>query len=146
LTPKHNVHATVYATKRPEQRPQGKRRDQAMANIGKATRVEGDVEKVLAYRDDVKARDHLEPTTGAESSTIQGLRHYEEERLINAPADEVFGHLDVFQNLAKHMAEPNWRMLWGWMRAEADEKGGQEVGSVVSLEGAVLGVKLTVLC
>ncbi|MCL5960206.1 MAG: SRPBCC family protein [Chloroflexi bacterium] len=73
------------------------------------------------------------------------LRHYEEEQLIRASAEDVFGFLDIFQNLSKHMAEPTWKMLWGWMRVKTDEKGGQEVGSVVSLTGSVLGVKLALV-
>ena len=77
--------------------------------------------------------------------TTKDLRHYEEGRLIHASADEVFSVVDIFQNLSKHMAEPTWKMLWGWMRAKTDENGGQEVGSVVSLDGSVLGIKLAVV-
>lgn len=116
-----------------------------MANVRKEQQIKGGVEEDFAYRDDVKARDHLESATGIKSTANKGLRHYEEGRLIHASADEVFSVVDIFQNLSKHMAEPNWRMLWGWMRAKTDEKGGQEVGSVVCLNGSVLGIKLSVV-
>jgi hypothetical protein len=73
------------------------------------------------------------------------LRHFEEARVIHASVEEVFGFLDVFQNLAKHMDHPTPQMLWGWIRVETDEKGGQEVGSVASLNGGVLGINLAVV-
>ncbi len=116
-----------------------------MADIHQVTNMKGSTEQGFAYRGDGEARDHLEPGSGVKSTTHNGFRHYEEERLIHAPADEVFGAVDVFQNLSKHMAEPNWRMLWGWMKATTDAGGGQEVGSVVSLNGGFLGIKLAVV-
>jgi hypothetical protein len=96
-------------------------------------------------RDDARAGDRAEPVTGARGAANKNLRHYEEAQLIRGPADQVFEFVDVFQNLSKHMDEPNWRMLWGWIKVKTDEKGGQEVGSVVSLNGSVLGIKLAVI-
>jgi hypothetical protein len=73
------------------------------------------------------------------------VRHYEEERVINAPPDHLFHFMDIPQNLIKHMDHPTPQMLWGYMTATTDERDGKEVGSVISLNGSVLGMKLALV-
>ena len=73
------------------------------------------------------------------------LRHYDEGSLIHASADEVFQFVDTPENLAGHMEKPTWKMLWGWMRNTTDDKGAHEVGSVIRLDGSLLGTKLSLI-
>ncbi len=72
----------------------------------------------------------------------EAIRHYEESKVISAPPKEVFEFVDNPLNLSKHMEEPKPEMLWGWMKNTPDEKGGREVGSVIRMDGNVLGLKL----
>jgi hypothetical protein len=119
--------------------------DPRMTNVEIETKVATSPREGEYPRADAKAGDRDEAETGAKGAANKALPHYEEAQLIHGPADQVFEFVDVFQNLSKHMDEPNWRMLWGWIKVKTDEKGGQEVGSVVSLNGSVLGIKLAVI-
>lgn len=73
------------------------------------------------------------------------LRHYEESRLIGASAKEIFEFVDNPLNLSKHMEKPKPEMLWGWMKNIPDEKGGKEVGSIITIKGNVLGINISLV-
>lgn len=75
----------------------------------------------------------------------EALRHYEESKVISAPPKEVFEFVDNPLNLSKHMEEPKPEMLWGWMKNTPDEKGGREVGSVMKVNGNVLGINIALV-
>ncbi len=72
-------------------------------------------------------------------------RHYEENRIIFASPGEVFNFVDDPPNLSKHMEKSKPEMLWGWMKNTPDQKGGREVGSVMKINGSVLGVNISLI-
>jgi hypothetical protein len=43
------------------------------------------------------------------------------------------------------MEKPTWKTSWGWMKNTTDEKEGQDVGSVIGMNGRVLGFKLSLI-
>jgi hypothetical protein len=69
-------------------------------------------------------------------------RHYEESKVVNGSAQELFAFVDNPMNLTSHMEKPSWKMGWGWMKTKTDEKRGLEEGSVISVRGKVLGFPL----
>jgi hypothetical protein len=73
------------------------------------------------------------------------LRHYEEARIVSVPPRELFEFVDDPLNLSSHMEKPRWQMLWGWMKNTPDEKGGKEVGSVMTIKGSVLGINISLV-
>lgn len=58
--------------------------------------------------------------------------------------EHVFAMLDDHARLAKHMAEPSWRMGWATMKITVDPGKPRGVGSHISLRGKVLGFRLAV--
>lgn len=72
-------------------------------------------------------------------------RHYEETKTISASPKEVFEFVDNPLHLSEHMAEPTPQMLWGWMKNTPDADGGMKVGSIMRVEGSVLGIGLSLI-
>lgn len=58
--------------------------------------------------------------------------------------ERVFEYLDDPTRLGRHMSKPSGMMLGGSMSYEFDERGGREVGSVIRMSGAILGLRLAV--
>jgi hypothetical protein len=67
-----------------------------------------------------------------------------EEAVVDVPAppEAVFAHLDDPHSLGGHMEKPNAMMLGGSMRYAFDAGGGRAVGSVITMRGDMLGVRL----
>ncbi len=70
--------------------------------------------------------------------------HNESKDLVQAPMDQVLGHIDNHTRLASHMGEPSWRTGGGRMETQLDEGRGQRVGSRIRLSGRVFGADLSV--
>ena len=71
-------------------------------------------------------------------------RHFENSINVNAPAAQVFAHLDDQRRLSAHMSQSSWMMVGSRMDFEFDAAEGRAVGSKISLRGRVLGVPLSV--
>ena len=71
--------------------------------------------------------------------------HYTQEArsTIAAKADAVFAFLDDQASLGGHMEKPSAMMLGGSMHYTFDEGEGRIVGSVIRMEGKILGLTLT---
>lgn len=67
------------------------------------------------------------------------------ESFMAAEPRAVFEILDDPRRLGRHMEKPSAMMLGGSMRCLLDGMGGQEVGSVIRVEGSVLGVRLSIV-
>ena len=70
-------------------------------------------------------------------------RHEESSATVPAAAESVFAFLDTHENIAAHMNRPNWAMLGGTMTTSLDSLAGKEVGSVIRIEGRVLGITIS---
>lgn len=68
--------------------------------------------------------------------------HAEYSALVQAPAERVFDWLDDQTRLSKHMSKRSWKMGWGKMDTEMDERRGRAVGSHIVLRGRVFGIQL----
>lgn len=64
---------------------------------------------------------------------------------VAAEPSAVFEILDDPRRLGRHMEKPSAMMLGGSMRYLLDGMGGREVGSVIRVEGSVLGVRLSIV-
>ena len=71
------------------------------------------------------------------------FRHEESSATVPAAAESVFAFLDTHENIAAHMNRPNWAMLGGRMTTSLDDLAGKEVGSVIRIEGRVLGITIS---
>ena len=71
-------------------------------------------------------------------------RHEESAGLVSAPVERVFAHVDDHARLSSHMSQSSWTMGGGRMDVVLDAGRGRRVGSVIRLDGAVLGVRLFV--
>ncbi|MFC0808897.1 SRPBCC family protein [Ensifer sp. P24N7] len=60
------------------------------------------------------------------------------------PAGLLFDHLDDQAGLGSHMQKPSMMMLGGRMAYDFDEAQGRAIGSVIRMEGTILGVRLFV--
>lgn len=67
------------------------------------------------------------------------------EASVRAAPQEVFALLDDPRRLGRHMETPSAMMLGGSMHTRPDERGGREVGSVIRVEGSVLGLRLSIV-
>src|SRR5829696_3118637 len=63
---------------------------------------------------------------------------------VAATPERLFAYLDDPTRLGGHMTKPSNMMLGGSMSYEVDERGGREVGPVIRMTGAVLGLRLAV--
>ena len=70
--------------------------------------------------------------------------HQHSEVDVAADAHALFAHLDDHRRLARHMETPSLMMAGATMRVVTDELKGQAVGSVIRVNGHVLGVDLAV--
>lgn len=63
---------------------------------------------------------------------------------VAATPDQVFAHLDDQKRLGSHMETRSTMMMGGRMRYRFDEMEGRDVGSVITMDGDVLGFRLYV--
>ena len=68
--------------------------------------------------------------------------HAEYTSVVHAPVDRVFSWLDDQTRLSSHMSKRSWKMGWGKMATEMDERRGRAVGSHIVLKGRVFGIRL----
>jgi uncharacterized membrane protein len=68
--------------------------------------------------------------------------HYEKTAVLSAPIDVAFAHLDDFRKLSAHMQQSSGMMMGSAMRITTDEREGRAVGSIVSMDGTILGMRL----
>ncbi len=75
---------------------------------------------------------------------VHYARH--EEAVIEVPArpEVLFGYLDDQASLGAHMEERSAMMIGARMRYQIDEAQGRAVGSVIRMDGSVLGLKLSI--
>jgi len=71
---------------------------------------------------------------------------YSAQTVVNvaAPAEALFDYLDDQARLGSHMQKPSMMMLGGRMSYGFDEAQGRAVGSVIRMEGNILGGRLSV--
>ena len=79
-----------------------------------------------------------------ETTVSQTWTHFEHQAVINATPATLFAHLDDHSRLSSHMEKPSWRTLGAYMRIRTDAGKGQQLGSKLSLEGSLLGIRLYV--
>jgi hypothetical protein len=68
--------------------------------------------------------------------------HAEYTSVVHAPVDRVFSWLDDQTRLSGHMSKRSWKMGWGKMDTQLDERRGRAVGSHIVLKGRVFGIRL----
>lgn len=68
--------------------------------------------------------------------------HAEYTAVIPASVERVFDWLDDQKRLSRHMSKRSWKMGWGKMDTELDERRGRAVGSHIVLSGRVFGINL----
>ncbi|MEO6097409.1 MAG: SRPBCC family protein [Fibrobacteria bacterium] len=71
-------------------------------------------------------------------------RHEEHGSLIDGPMERLFEYLDDQTHLTDHMSKPSWKMGWGRMVTELDDRKGRSVGSYIHIHGRVFGMRLFV--
>ena len=69
--------------------------------------------------------------------------HGESCALLDATLEQAFAYLDDFKALSAHMEERSATMLGSRMSINTDALGGRAVGSIVRMEGRVLGMRLS---
>jgi hypothetical protein len=72
------------------------------------------------------------------------LLHEEATAKVGVEAARLFDALDNHARLSSHMTRPSWRMGGATMQITTDEGQGRAVGSVITLRGQVLGIRLRV--
>ena len=80
---------------------------------------------------------------GGSQSTLLPF-HRESARIVAAPADAVFSHLDDHGRLTGHMSQSSWMMAGSRMDIELDAARGQAAGSHIHFRGRVLGIPIHV--
>jgi hypothetical protein len=63
---------------------------------------------------------------------------------VSATPGELFDYLDDQAHLGSHMKNPSKMMMGGSMTYEFDEASGRAVGSVIKMDGSILGFRLFV--
>jgi hypothetical protein len=71
-------------------------------------------------------------------------KHDESTVELPAKAEDVFAHLDDHSRISGHMNRSSWMMLGSRMDVHVDDGKGQRIGSVIRLDGRVLGLPLGV--
>ncbi len=69
--------------------------------------------------------------------------HAESSVLVRVTPEVAFAFLDTHENIAAHMDRPSWAMLGGAMTSSMDRLAGKETGSVILIEGTVLGISIS---
>ncbi|MBP1807625.1 SRPBCC family protein [Rubellimicrobium aerolatum] len=69
----------------------------------------------------------------------------EVERIVPGPPEAIFAALDDPLRLGRHMTRPSAMMLGGSMQYRLDASQGRAVGSVIRVEGRVLGLRLRIV-
>ncbi len=90
-----------------------------------------------------KTRPLLMTVTRDPSGRRQFPRQEVSSVTVRASADAVFAFLDTHDNIAAHMNRPSWAMLGGTMTTSLDNAVGKEIGSVINVQGQVLGVPIS---
>ena len=80
---------------------------------------------------------------GASQTNLLPL-HCESTRIIAAPPDAVFAHLDDHNRLAGHMSQSSWMMAGSRVNLEYDAANGRAIGSHIHIRGRVLGIPIHV--
>ncbi len=62
---------------------------------------------------------------------------------VQAAPEEVFAFADDHRQFSSHMASSSWMMLGSKMSTRMDAAGGRAVGSHITMDGSVLGVRLS---
>jgi hypothetical protein len=70
--------------------------------------------------------------------------HAEWTETIAAPPERVFALLDDHRRLSSHMTQSSWMMAGSSMSVRTDPGQGRAIGSKISLDGKVLGMRLNV--
>lgn len=70
--------------------------------------------------------------------------HYEARATLAATADAVFAYFDDHKRFSSHMSRSSWMMAGSKMTVAMDTANGKEVGSMIRLQGRVLGLTLSV--
>ena len=70
--------------------------------------------------------------------------HYGAEATLPVAAEQVFAYLDDPRRLVGHMSQRSWMMAGGKMSINVDAAGGRVPGSVIRLNGRMLGLTLAV--
>jgi hypothetical protein len=68
--------------------------------------------------------------------------HHETKVVLSASVEAAFSHLDDFHKLSAHMEQSSGMMMGSKMSIAMDEHQGRAVGSIVSMSGRVLGLRL----
>ncbi|HAJ46135.1 MAG TPA: polyketide cyclase, partial [Alphaproteobacteria bacterium] len=69
---------------------------------------------------------------------------FEAKTFMPAKLDAVFEFLDTPAKAGGHMEKPSMMMMGGSMTYETDARGGREVGSVITMGGNFLWLRLSV--
>ena len=69
--------------------------------------------------------------------------HYETSVELDAPMAKFFSHLDDFHKLSAHMEQSSGMMMGSKMRIETDARQGRAAGSVIRMDGKMLGMRLS---
>ena len=69
--------------------------------------------------------------------------HHESTGPANAPVEQVFAFLDDPKALATHMGESSMMMLGLRMSIDVDAGSGRVIGSRISMQGRILGIRLS---
>ena len=72
-------------------------------------------------------------------------RHAESSVVVRVAPEVAFAFLDAHENIAAHMDRPSWAMLGGTMTSTIDKLAGKETGSVIQIEGKVLGFSISLV-
>ena len=67
------------------------------------------------------------------------------DSVVAAKPAAIFAVLDSPRRLGRHMEQPSVMMLGGSMRYYFDDGGGHVIGSVIRVEGSVLGLRLSIV-
>lgn len=70
-------------------------------------------------------------------------RHYEDNRLIPAGAEEVFAFIDDHASFSSHMNESSWMTGGGKMTTSIDAGRGQKIGSHIRMSGKAFGITVS---
>lgn len=74
--------------------------------------------------------------------TARFARHFEARGRVEAAPRTLFEHLDDPHRLSRHMEQSSMAMIGTRMTLSTDAQGGRAPGSVIAMEGRVLGMAL----
>lgn len=74
---------------------------------------------------------------------VRYTRHYEENAIVSARAEDIFAYADNPMNFSSHMNTSSWMMAGSKMETVVDEGNGQKIGSHIMMHGNMLGINLS---